>query len=103
MNKDELTAWALKNGWQMLDGHPSLVKPARPKEAIVRLVLKATVVNIEFKKPSGKWEKVSGASYGDIEADPDTGMPRGLGFVRITGLTMLMQENKDRQMFGGLG
>src|SRR5262249_35605548 len=93
MKKEELTAWALKNGWQMIDGHPSLVKPARPKEAIVRLVLKATVVNIEFKKPSGKWEKVSGAGYGDIEPDPETGMPRGLGLVRITGLTMLMQEN----------
>jgi hypothetical protein len=103
MRKDELIEWALKNGWQLLDGHPSLVKPARPKEAIVRLVLKATVVNVEIKKPAGRWEKVSAASYGDVKLDPDTGIPRGLGLVSITGLTKLMQENKDRQMFGGFG
>ena len=100
MTKDELTAWALANGWQMMGGHPSLVKPTRPTEAIVRMVLKATVANIEIKKPSGKWEKVSGAAYGEIKADDETGMPRGLGLVSITGLTMLMQENKDRRMLG---
>jgi hypothetical protein len=100
MTKDEIEAWVLKNGWQMLGGHPSLVKPARPKEAIVRLVFKATVVNLEFKKPSGKWEKVSGAAYGEVKPDAETGMPRGLGFVNITGLSMLMQENKDRRMLG---
>ena len=100
MTKDELTAWALANGWQMMGGHPSLVKPTRPTEAIVRMVLKATVANIEIKKPSGKWEKVSGSAYGEIKADAETGMPRGLGLVSITGLTMLMQENKDRRMLG---
>ena len=100
MTKDELTTWALANGWQMMGGHPSLVKPTRPKEAIVRIVLKGTVANLEIKKPSGKWEKVSGAAYGDIKTDPETGMPRGLGLVSITGLTMLMQENKDRRMLG---
>jgi len=100
MTKEELSDWVLKNGWQMLAGHPSLVKPHRPKEAVVRLVLKATVANLEFKKPSGKWEKVSGAAYGDIKADPESGTPRGLGFVSITGLSTLMQENKDRRMMG---
>jgi hypothetical protein len=104
MDRDELTAWALKNGWQMLGGHLSLAKPARskeaPGEAIVRLVLKATVVNVEIKKPSGKWDKVSGASYGDVEPDPDTGVPRGLGLVSIPGFAKLMQDNKDRQVFG---
>ena len=100
MTKEELAAWALANGWQMMGGHPSLVKPTRPTEAIVRIVLKGTVANIEIKKPSGKWEKVSGAAYGDIKADPDTGIPRGLGLVSITGITMLMQENKDRRMMG---
>ena len=84
----------------MIGDHPSLVKPAKPKEAIVRIVLKGTVANLEIKKPSGKWEKVSGAAYGDIKADPETGIPRGLGLVSITGLTMLMQENKDRRMMG---
>ena len=100
MTKEELTAWALANGWQMMGGHPSLVKPTRPTEAIVRIVLKGTVANIEIKKPSGKWEKVSGAAYGEIKADPDTGIPRGLGLVSITGSTMLMQENEDRRMMG---
>ena len=100
MDKDELTAWALKSGWQMLGGHLSLAKPSRPKEAIVRLVLKATVVNVEIKKPSGKWDKVSGAPYGEVEPDPDTGVPRGLGLVSIPGFTKLMQDNRDRQVFG---
>jgi hypothetical protein len=100
MVKEEILAWALKNGWQMIGDHPSLVKPAKPKEAIVRIVLKGTVANLEIKKPAGKWEKVSGAAYGEIMADPETGMPRGLGLVSITGLTMLMQENKDRRMLG---
>ena len=100
MGKDELAAWALKNGWQMLGGHPSLVKPARPTEAIVRLVLKATVANIEIKKPVGKWEKVAGESYTKIVADPETGTPSNLGITTITGLTLLMQENKDRNVFG---
>ena len=100
MVKEEILAWALQNGWQMIGDHPSLVKPAKPKEAIVRIVLKGTVANLEIKKPSGKWEKVSGAAYGDIKPDPETGMPRGLGLISITGLTMLMQENKDRRMLG---
>jgi len=100
MNKEDLTAWALKNGWQMLEGHPSLVKPHRPSQPIVRLVLKATVANLEIKSPAGRWEKMSGASYGAIAADPETGIPRGLGLVRTTGITKLMRENKDRLMFG---
>jgi hypothetical protein len=58
MTADELKAWALGNGWQMIAGHPSLTKPSNPKEAIVRMVLKATVVHVEAKKPAGKWEKL---------------------------------------------
>ncbi|HUE64147.1 MAG TPA: hypothetical protein VMO78_07210 [Rhizomicrobium sp.] len=99
MTKDEITAWALANGWQMIDGFPSLTKPSAPHPAIVRLVLKATVAGVEIKKPAGKWEKVSGESYAKIQADPETGMPGGLGLGTISGLTMLMQDNKDRQMF----
>jgi hypothetical protein len=102
MDKDELTRWALANGWQMMAGCPSLTKPSRPKEAIVRLVLLATVVNLEVKKPAGKWEKVAGAPYGKLEADPETGLPRGLSLDTIPGFTMLMRENKDRQVFAGL-
>ena len=99
MTKDELTAWTLANGWQMIGGYPSLTKPSAPGTAIVRLVLKATVASLEFKKPAGKWEKVSGESYAKIIADPDTGIPGGLGLATITGLTQLMRENKDRQVF----
>jgi hypothetical protein len=99
MTKEELTNWALANGWQMIDGCPSLTKPSSPNVAIVRLVLKGTVVNLEIKKPIGKWEKVSGASYSKIEPDPETGFPRGLGLDTITGLTMLMQDNKHRMVF----
>lgn len=99
MTKDEITAWALAHGWQVIDGFPSLTKPSAPHPAIVRLVLKATVASVEIKKPAGKWEKVSGESYAKIQADPETGMPSGLGLGTISGLTMLMQDNKDRQMF----
>ena len=103
MDKEALTSWVLANGWQMIAGCPSLTKPRSPKEAIVRLVLKATVVNVEVKKPAGKWEKVSGGSYAKVVADPDTGMPRGLGLTSIPGFTMLMQDNKDRLMMERLG
>lgn len=102
MTKDELTGWALANGWQMIDGAPCLTKPSRPSEAIVRLVLKATLVNVEVKKPAGKWEKIAGAPYAKIEADEDTGLPRGLGFDTITGFTMLMEDNKNRAVFAKL-
>jgi hypothetical protein len=102
MNKDELTAWALANGWQMIAGCPSLTKPSSPKEAIVRMVLKETVINLEVKKPAGKWEKVAGAAYGKIQPDPETGLPLGLGLDTIPGFAMLMRENKDRLVFAGM-
>jgi hypothetical protein len=103
MTKEEITAWALANGWSMVDGAPSLTKPSKPHPAIVRLVLKATVAQVEIKKPAGKWEKVAGESYSKIELDPDSGMPGGLGFATISGLTLLMQDNKDRQMMARMG
>ena len=99
MTKEELTTWALKNGWQMIAGCPSLTKPSSRKEAIVRLVLKATVVAVEAKKPAGKWEKISGASYGAVVADPETGVPQGLSFESIPGFAMLMRDNKDAMVF----
>ena len=99
MDKDALTAWALANGWQMIAGCPSLTKPSAPKEAIVRLALKATVVNVEVKKPAGKWEKLSGAPYAQVQPDPETGVPMGLGLDTIPGFSMLMRENKDRTVF----
>jgi hypothetical protein len=99
MTQEELTAWALANGWQMIGGKPSLTKPSSPKEAIVRLVLLATVVNLEVKKPAGKWEKVAGAAYAKVTADAETGLPLGLGLDTIPGFAMLMRDNKDRQVF----
>ena len=103
MTKDELTAWALANGWAMMAGHPSLTKPRNPKEAVVRMVLKATVVHVEAKKPAGKWEKLAGASYPDVVADEETGVPSGLLLETIPGFRMLMQENRDRQVFAKFG
>ena len=102
MDKDQLINWALANGWQMIAGHPSLTKPSSPKEAIVRMVLKATVVHLEVKKPAGKWEKVAGQSYAAVQPDAETGLPRGLGLDTIPGFGMLMRENKDRMVFAKL-
>jgi hypothetical protein len=99
MTKEEITSWALANGWKIIDGFPSLTKPSAPYPAIVRLVLKTTVASVEIKKPAGKWEKVSGESYSKIEPDPETGMPGGLGLATISGITMLMRDNKDRMVF----
>ena len=103
MTKDDLTAWALANGWQMLAGNLCLTKPSAPKEAIVRLLLKATVATLEVKRPAGKWDKVASGPYAEIMPDPDTGIPLGLGFEKIPSFSMLMQDNKDRQVFGRLG
>src|SRR5689334_20378129 len=95
MTQDELKAWAVKNGWQMIAGHPSLTKPSAPKEAIVRMVLKATVVHVEVKKPAGEAERrevrQGGSGRGNRHArrvgagdDPgvphaDAGEPRSAG------------------------
>jgi hypothetical protein len=102
MTKDALTQWALANGWTMVAGSPSLTRPGRPSDVIVRMALKATVVNLEIKKPSGKWEKVAGAAYAAIEPDPESGFPRGLSLDTITGITKLMQDNKDAATFAKL-
>ena len=103
MTQDELTAWATRNGWTMVGGFLSLTKPSNPKEAVVRMVLKATVVSIEAKKPAGKWEKISGAAYAKVVPDEETGVPGGLSLETIPGFRMLMQENKDRQVFAKFG
>lgn len=99
MDKDELVRWALANGWTEIGGVLSLTKPSAPKEAIVRLQLKATVATVEVKKPAGKWEKGASQPYGKLVADEETGMPLGLGFETIPGFLMLMRDNKDRQVF----
>jgi hypothetical protein len=99
MTKDELSNWALANGWQMIGGHPSLTRPSRPTDAIVRLVLKTTVVQLEVKKPAGKWEKISSAAYAELGQDAETGLPIGLGLDTITGFSALMRDNKDAAVF----
>jgi hypothetical protein len=104
MTQQELTDWALANGWRMMAGVPCLTKPSSPKEAIVRLVFKTTVVAVEVKKPAGKWEKVGSAAYAAVIADPEgEDMPSGLNFEKIPSFAMLMRENKDRQVFAGFG
>lgn len=103
MTKDEITAWALANGWQTMAGALSLTKPTAPKEAIVRLSLKATVATLEVKLPAGRWDKVASEAYAKIRADADSGVPLGLGFEKIPSFSMLMQDNKDRQVFSRMG
>lgn len=103
MTKEEITAWALANGWQIIAGHPSLTKPTSPKEAIVRLSFMTTVVNLEIKKPAGKWEKVGGNAYGKIEPEPETGQPMGIGLDSIPSIAKLMRDNKDRMVFSRMG
>ena len=100
MTKQELIDWALANGWRVIAGHPSLTKPGAPNDPIVRLVLKATVANLEVRKPAGKWEKVAGESYPNVMRDPEDGPPRGLGFEKVPSITMLMQKNRDAMVFG---
>ena len=102
MTKEELSAWSLANGWQLMGEHLCLVRPTRATDAIVRMVLKATVAQIEIKKPSGKWDKVASESYAKIAYDEYAELPSGLGLATISGLTMLMRDNKDRQAFAKL-
>ena len=99
MDKNALTDWALANGWQMVGDCPSLMKPSSPGQAIVRLVMKTGVVQLEIRKPVGKWEKISSTSYAKIMPDPETGFPRGLGLDTISGFSALMQANKHRMVF----
>lgn len=104
MTKDEITIWALANGWRLMAGHPSLAKPGATKDPIVRLVLKATVANLEIRKPAGKWEKVSGATYADIKPASDPEAPLGgLGFEQVPTITLLMQQNRDAMVFSRMG
>ena len=100
MTKEELTQWALKSGWQMIAGHPSLTRPSRPADAIVRLVLKTSVVQLEIKKPAGKWDRIASVAYSKLVPDEETGMPMGLGLDTIAGFSMLMQDNRNRAVFG---
>jgi hypothetical protein len=51
------------------------------------------------KKPAGKWESFSSAAYKDVVLDPEGGLPTGLKLEKIPSLSMLMQANKDAQVF----
>jgi hypothetical protein len=102
LTREELTVWALANGWRVIAGHPSLTKPGAPNDPIVRLVLKATVVNLEVRKPAGKWEKVAGESYAHVVQGSDDEPPRGLSFEKVPSITLLMQQNRDAMVFGSV-
>ncbi len=99
MTQDELTLWATRNGWRMMAGCLSLVKPGRPKDAIVRLSFKITVVSLEVRKAT-KWEKVGSAKYEDVLLDEDNERVLGMGFEKVPSIAMLMRENRDAQAFG---
>jgi hypothetical protein len=62
-------------------------KPSKPDKAVAErpdcAVLKATVVNLEVRKPAGKWEKVAGESYARVVQDSEYKPPRGLGFGKV--------------------
>ena len=103
MTKEEITGWALANGWRVIGGFPSLTKPGHPTDPIVRLVLKATVANLEVRKPAGKWEKVAGTSYGEVTPGLEDEPPRGLGFEKVPSITRLMQDNRDAMVFAKMG
>jgi hypothetical protein len=100
LTKEALTAWALANGWRVIAGHPSLTRPDAPNAPIVRLVMKATVVNLEVRKPAGKWEKVAGESYARVVPGAEGEPPHGLGFEKVPSITSLMRQNRDAMVFG---
>jgi hypothetical protein len=100
LTKKELTVWALANGWRVIAGNPSLTKPSAPNDPTVRLELKATVVNLEGRKPTGKWQKVAGESYAYVVHGSKDEQRRGLGFEKVPSITLLMQQHRDAMVFG---
>ena len=70
MDREEITAWALSSGWQTLAGYPSLTKPSRPKEAIVRLVFLTTVVNLEVKNGAAEVRDNAQGANSNIKMAP---------------------------------
>jgi hypothetical protein len=81
MDRNELTEWALASGWQPIEGFLSLTEPSSPTEAVVRMVFKTEAVDLEVKKPTGEWVKVTSEKYVGITRDIETGLPRGLGLT----------------------
>jgi len=102
MTREELTAWAGRNGWRVMAGCPSLIRPGRPKDAIVRLAFKVTVVSLEVRKAT-KWEKVASAKYEDVTPDEDGERLVGLGFEKVPSISILMRENRDDMVFSKFG
>jgi hypothetical protein len=73
-----------------------------PKEPIVRLVLKATVANVESRGRPARGEGGGHQLQSDHGRSQHRNSPR-LGLVSTTGFTKLMQENKDGQTFSNFG
>jgi hypothetical protein len=63
-------------------------------------VLKATVVNLEVRKPAGKWKKVVGESYAAVVQGSEDELPRGRGFEKVSSIMLLMKQNRDAKVFG---
>jgi hypothetical protein len=97
LTRGELTIWALANGWRVIAGHPSLTKPGARNDPIVRLVLKATVVDLEVRKPAGKWENVAGKGYGARLGRRAATWP---WLRKVPSIRLLMQQNRDAMVFG---
>ena len=100
LDEGRIDGVGLANGWRIIADHPRLTNPGMPNAPIVRLVLKATVVNLEVRKPAGRWEKVAGESYAHIVQGSEDEPPRGLGFEKIPSFSLLMQQNRDSMVFG---
>jgi hypothetical protein len=98
MTREEIAAWAAANGWQTMAGCPSLAKPGRPKDAIVRLSFKVTVVHLEVRRAT-KWEVVARAAYDAVTLDEEGERLLGIGFEKVPSITMLMRDNRDAQVF----
>ncbi len=83
MTREDITKWALSNGWRMLDGWPSLSMPSSPSVPSVRMVFHDDAAAIEARMPSGEWTAVTSAAYDSIQADAQTGYPVGLGIETL--------------------
>ena len=58
MDRNELTAWALANGWQMLAGCPSLTKPQFRAE-VSDVLRKAQLKKIQIAEEKGDFKEAA--------------------------------------------
>jgi hypothetical protein len=77
-----------------------LTKPGASNDPLVRLVPKATLVNLDVRKPAGQWDKEAGESYAHVAQGLEDEPPRGLSFEKVPSIALLMQQNRDTMVFG---